>query len=532
MIGAPKIRLRGRPKGSVVWYGSGVITPPGPPTDIIWTGSHSVPENATPGTVIGDALTVIGGVGSNTLSMTVTAGGRFGIAGSNIVVAGALDYETATSHNVTIRATDTSLNVYNEVFTITVTDVVIPVTDIAWAGSHTVPEDSGIGTVVGGLLSHTGGEGTVTYSLTDTAGGKFSYDGTNIKVAAALDYETATSHNITIRATDTVTGTYDEVFTIAVSDISEGSPITDLNWSGDHEVEENAVIGTVVGGVLSSVGGVPPYTYSLTDSAGGKFAVSGTSIVTAATGFDPDVDPVLSITIKTTDSALNTYEDNFAIEVIEVVLVAHKATGSYSSYGLHPTETLLTVPAGTVAGDFLLAFLAQGGSTLPVAATPSAGWTLLPVGDSSTGAAGFFVRYSVYYRVASGSEPAGYDWFHDSCTTCGVIISYTGVDTANPFGLASTKNTGTGVTATALGVTTTSPDTFIVFTEQDWGNDTINCTPPSAMPNERVDAVILYISDGIVAAVGATGNISHVTNSSSTDPWNAFLIPLKRAATV
>ena len=44
---------------------------------------------------------------------------------------------------------------------------------------------------------------TVTYSLSDDAGGLFTIDANTgvVKVAGALDAETATSHNITVVAT-------------------------------------------------------------------------------------------------------------------------------------------------------------------------------------------------------------------------------------------------------------------------------------------------------------------------------------------
>ena len=45
---------------------------------------------------------------------------------NNVVVAGPLDYETATSHDITVRVTDSSGAPYDETFTINVTDVICP----------------------------------------------------------------------------------------------------------------------------------------------------------------------------------------------------------------------------------------------------------------------------------------------------------------------------------------------------------------------------------------------------------------------
>lgn len=85
--------------------------------------------------------------------------------------------------------------------------------------ASTVVEDAIVGTVVGGILGKTPGS---TLSLTDSASGKFAIVGTNVEVAGALDYETATSHNITIRETIPGRGPKDTVVVITVTDVGEG----------------------------------------------------------------------------------------------------------------------------------------------------------------------------------------------------------------------------------------------------------------------------------------------------------------------
>lgn len=113
-------------------------------------------------------------------------------------------------------------------------------TDIAWSGVHAVDEDASLGTVVGGVLSATDPEGgAVTFSLSDDAGGRFAIggDGTSIIVAGVLDYEAATSHAITIRATDDGGQTYDEAFTVTVSDVEEQAPENPLPPDGETVVD-------------------------------------------------------------------------------------------------------------------------------------------------------------------------------------------------------------------------------------------------------------------------------------------------------
>lgn len=99
-------------------------------------------------------------------------------------------------------------------------------TDIAWAGSHSVAEDAALGTQVGGILTAVDPEaGSVTFSIPD-ATSKFAIGagGNVIIVAGVLDFETATSHSVTVRATDDNGATYDENFTVTVTDVSEDAP--------------------------------------------------------------------------------------------------------------------------------------------------------------------------------------------------------------------------------------------------------------------------------------------------------------------
>lgn len=111
-------------------------------------------------------------------------------------------------------------------------------TDIAWAGSHTVAEDAALGAVVGGALSYVDPNDTVTFSLVSDASGLFGVSGTSIIVTGVLDFETAASHNITVRATDSDGGVYDEVFAVTVTDVSETPPENPLPDDGDIIVED------------------------------------------------------------------------------------------------------------------------------------------------------------------------------------------------------------------------------------------------------------------------------------------------------
>ncbi|MBL8907416.1 MAG: M10 family metallopeptidase C-terminal domain-containing protein [Rhizobiales bacterium] len=92
-------------------------------------------------------------------------------------------------------------------------------TDLSLSAS-TVIENAAVGTVIGTLstVDPTAGD-TFTYALLNNAGGRFSLNGAQLVVASAvlLDYETATSHTITVQVTDSAGNTYQEDFTIGVT---------------------------------------------------------------------------------------------------------------------------------------------------------------------------------------------------------------------------------------------------------------------------------------------------------------------------
>lgn len=99
---------------------------------------------------------------------------------------------------------------------------------IALSGAS-VAEDASVGDTVG-TLSVVGATGTPSFTLVDDASGKFSLTGSTLKVAGALDYETATSHNITVSVSGVTPSIANTSFTILVTDVEpEYSPAWQFN---------------------------------------------------------------------------------------------------------------------------------------------------------------------------------------------------------------------------------------------------------------------------------------------------------------
>ncbi|QEG36337.1 cadherin domain-containing protein [Bythopirellula goksoeyrii] len=96
-------------------------------------------------------------------------------------------------------------------------------TDLDLSGAI-VTENSAEGTIVGTAAAvDPDKDETFSYALTDNAGGRFEIDAETGEVRVAkgadLDFESQASHDVTVQVTDSAGNTYEEAFSIAVTDI-------------------------------------------------------------------------------------------------------------------------------------------------------------------------------------------------------------------------------------------------------------------------------------------------------------------------
>lgn len=319
--------------------------------DIALSGTQVI-EGAETGVTVG-TLSTAGGASGETLSYALTsdAGGRFQVSGVTLKVnTGTLiDYETATSHGVTVQVADGAGNLYNETFTITVRNISL--------SNNEVDEESDIGTQIG-TFAVSGSGGTFSYDFPggandDDAGGRFdtSLQGgqwwLTVKNGVLLDYETATSHTITVQVSDG-TWLYYETFVIQLLDIIENQPPTDIGLSASTVIE-GAVTGVDIGTLTASdPDDGESFSYSLTDDAGGRFQINGDTLeVDNGTLLDYESATSHGITVRVTDSYGNTHDEDFTITLRNITL------SSNTVVELTPTGTdigIMTV-AGAGAGE-------------------------------------------------------------------------------------------------------------------------------------------------------------------------------------
>lgn len=285
----------------------------------------TVAENAPAGTLAGTVTASAAGDAVVSFALIDSADGRFVIdadSGDVSVAADAvLDFETAASHDIVVEATDDRGARAEATFTIAITDVLEAKTELHLAAL--LPENAPAGSSVG-VIAATLNEGSpdVGFVLSDDAGGRFSIDAASgtIRVAegAELDYESASSHNITAVASDGA----ERSFVVALDDVNE--PVTDVRLSA-QAVEANAPAGTVIG-IASAVDPdtAETFTFSLLNDAETRFAIDATSgvvSVAADANLDPEAAASHRIVIQATDSAGHAHREGFTIAVEAPVAV-------------------------------------------------------------------------------------------------------------------------------------------------------------------------------------------------------------------
>ncbi|MFO0077638.1 MAG: VCBS domain-containing protein, partial [Planctomycetota bacterium] len=304
--------------------------------------ANSLAENSANGTAVGLTASASDADGTtNTITYTLddAAGGRFAINSSTGVVTVAnsslLNYEAATSHSITVRATSADGSWSTQSFTISLTDVdefdVGPVTDTN-AAANSLAENSANGTLVGITASASDADATtntITYTLDDAAGGRFTINSSTGVVTVAdgslLNYEAATGHSITVRATSADGSWSIQTFTISLTDVDEFDvgPVTDTNAAA-NSLAENSANGIAVGITAAASDADATnniITYSLDDTSGGRFAInSSTGVVTVANGslLNYEAATSHSITVRATSADGSWSTQTFTINLTDI----------------------------------------------------------------------------------------------------------------------------------------------------------------------------------------------------------------------
>ena len=188
------------------------------PTDVALSAA-SVAENAPTGTAVGTLSTTDPNPG-DTFTYTLVAGtgstdnASFTIAGNALATAAVFNFETKGTCGIRVRSTDQGGLFFEKAFTVTVTDVNEPPTDILLS-SNIVNEAAPAGATVGTLSTADPDLGDAfTYSIVGGDTTMFSIDGSQLKTAAVLDYAVKNPFTVRIRSTDSGLFSMEKDFTV------------------------------------------------------------------------------------------------------------------------------------------------------------------------------------------------------------------------------------------------------------------------------------------------------------------------------
>jgi len=232
--------------------------------------------------------------------------------------------------------------------------------------ASSIAENAANNTTIGNLAV-ANGSGSYVFTLLDDASGKFSISTAALKKAAALDYETATSHNVTVQADNSVDTPITRVFTISVTNVLEVT-LSALTLSASN-IDDGAAEDTIVGSIQNKSSGS---TIALIDSAGSRFKISGTNIVAGSVPTNHDLASSHSITIRETHSdGNNSPRDTIlTINVVADLLAAVGAPELTWDTGGGDNTPQFTVIGDLVLGDDLVFYISDDvGFSSPTIAT-------------------------------------------------------------------------------------------------------------------------------------------------------------------
>ena len=309
--------------------------------------TNQIAEDAAAGTAVGITASASDGDGTNNkISYTfdndsqTSDNNLFSIDPNSGIVkllySNSLDYETTTSHDIVIKATSSDGSSATHTFTVDVTDV--DEFDVSFAtepdadnSPNQISEDAAAGTAVGITASasdYDDTNNTISYSFDNdsqtSADNLFSIaSDTGIVTLASgnsLDYETATSHDITVKATSSDGSSTTRTFTIDVTDLNDNTPI--ITPSQSFDIDEASANDTSVGTVAFSDAdsdAVNTFTWSITaGNTNNAFAIdpdTGEITVNNSSELDTETTPNYTLTLTVSDGANTSSAETVTINV-------------------------------------------------------------------------------------------------------------------------------------------------------------------------------------------------------------------------
>ena len=322
----------------------------------------SFSEDIVTGTTIATATAVDPEGDVITYSLSGTGSENFSISSDGTVtLANTLDYETTSSYTITLTATDGTNSVESNL-TITVSDVNETITLSSSLASGSFSEDTSSGTIIATSTATDPEGATITYSLSGTGSDNFtiSSDGT-ITLVSDLDYETLTSYNLVLSASDgTNTETNNLVF--SVSNVEEA--VTLSTTLASSSFAEDISAGSVIATTTAADPDGNEITYTLTGTGSDNFSISNDGSITLLNSLDYESQTSYTLTLTASDGSTSASSEltfsvtdveeliNFSISLAANSFAEDTATGT----------TIATASATNTEGDAITFSLSGTGS--------------------------------------------------------------------------------------------------------------------------------------------------------------------------
>lgn len=286
----------------------------------------------------------------DSLSYSVVGGdpnNNFFFMNDGALVVSGLDYETASSHTLTIEVSD---GTYTDTATVQVTVIDVVEAPVFSSSSFSfTPTEHNHGMQVVGAVSATDPQGdALTYTiLSGDPGGIFSISQTGSLIANGLDYEASSTYSLTIQVSD---GNETDTATVQidVNDVDE-TPVFDAS-SYDFTVAESFGGAPSVGTVSATDPMGASLTYSIVSGdPNGLFSIDSSGVITA-NGLDYEVANSHSLTVEVTNG-VETETENVNVTVTDSVYPPLITSLTYQMNS-HPSENKWEFSGQASHGEF------------------------------------------------------------------------------------------------------------------------------------------------------------------------------------
>ena len=292
------------------------------PTDIYLT-SETIEENQPAGTLLG-SLTATDLDAGESFVFTLSSGtgdtdnSSFEIRGNELFTRSMFDFETKSSYSIRLRATDTQSEFIDEIFTISVTDINDPPTQIVLSMTS-LEENISLGTEIA-LLSVEDQDinpTNYTYALVSGAGSddnaSFTIYENSVRSNGQFDFEEQSTYTIRLRATDSQNLLREETFVLTVEDVND--PPTGLSVDEVFVNERLPSASRITELTALDQDARDTHTYTLRNHTS-RFGVSNNELV-LLTSLDYESQALYFLEIEITDAEEATYTAQFALYVTD-----------------------------------------------------------------------------------------------------------------------------------------------------------------------------------------------------------------------